>query len=204
MDISPMIWPTVDRKEIARVLDDVGDPVRLRTAMDLSRRELAALFDAAADNEPLALDDLVPPGVPPLTEVIHEGKNSLFLFTRFQKRFCRPPDNAIPELWGYNEQTFRFFTGPGYFVAYPTDGASLLIDYARVPPAKPEHWPEIISNRARLSRFVFYGTTDILRRVSHRVSIGRMYRGGKPRDTWFVLVRKDRPLSTTGSKALTH
>ena len=38
---------------------------------------MAALFEAAADNAPLTLDDFVPAGVPPLTEVIHEGKNSL-------------------------------------------------------------------------------------------------------------------------------
>src|SRR5689334_11236299 len=110
MDIAPLIVPSVDRKEVARVLDEVGDDVRVKAIAELGRRELATLFDAAADNAPLTLDDFVPPGVPPATEVIHEGKNSLGLFTRFQKRFCRPaqPVNA-PELWGYNEQSLRLF-----------------------------------------------------------------------------------------------
>ena len=90
MDISQMLWPTVDRKEIAHVLDDVGDQVRIETMNELGKKELATLFDAAADNEPLSLDHFVPSGVPPMTEVIHQGKNSLFAFSRFQKRFCRP------------------------------------------------------------------------------------------------------------------
>src|SRR5262245_22401779 len=104
MDIQPLIYPRVDRKELARVLDEVGEHVRIKSAAELGRRELAALYDGAADNEPLTFEHFVPPGVPPLTEVIHEGKNSLGLFTRFQKRFCRPASGA-GELWGYNEQS---------------------------------------------------------------------------------------------------
>src|SRR5260221_5022201 len=133
-----MLWPTVDRKEIAHVLDDVGDQVRIETMAELGKKELATLFDAAADNEPLTLDHFVPSGVPPMTEVIHQGKNSLFAFSRFQKRFCRPAGDGEPrELWGYNEQDFRFFTGPGYFVAYE-QGKEVVIDYERTPGGKPD------------------------------------------------------------------
>jgi hypothetical protein len=190
MDISQMLWPTVDRKEIAHVLDDVGDQVRIETVAELGKRELAKLFDAAADNDPLTLDHFVPPGVPPLTEVIHQGKNSLLLFSRFQKRFSRPPgDTGLRELWGYNEQEFRFFTGPGYFVAYE-QGKDVIVDYTRVPAAKPDSWPAILPTSARLSRFIYHGTNDLLRRVSQHVSVGRQRKGEQPRDAWFVLVRK--------------
>ena len=197
MDITPMISPTsVDRKEIARVLDEVGEPVRIQSMADLGRRELALLFEAAADSEPLTIDDFVPPSVPPMTEVIHEGKNSLGLFTRFQKRFARPAGDAHKgELWGYNEQAMRLFTGPGYFVAAPPTeklaiSGSVVIDYRRLPSDKPANWPPIMPNSARLSRFIYNGTVDVMRRVSGHVTIGRAMRDNKPMDAWFVLVRR--------------
>jgi len=201
MDITPMILPSVDRTEIARVLDDVGEHVRLETIADLGRAELAALFDAAVATEPLDLDHFVPADVPPMTEVIHEGKNSLGLFTRFQKRFCKPPQQGKPtELWGYNEQSLRLFTGPGYFVAYRPSEGGVLIDYTRVPPDKPDGWPPVLPNSARLSRFIYNGTVDAMRRVSAHVSIGRAFRAGKPLDAWFVLARRVGP----GTPAAMH
>jgi hypothetical protein len=201
MDITPMISKaSVDRKEIARVLDEVGEPMRIQSVADLGRHELALLFDASADNEPLTLEHFVPAGVPPMTEVIHEGKNSLGLFTRFQKRFARPatPTNP-PELWGYNEQSMRLFTGPGYFVAaLPSEKlgieGSVVIDYRRLPADKPGSWPPIMPNSARLSRFIYNGTVDVMRRVSGHVTIGRAMRDNKPMDAWFVLVRRDAPV----------
>jgi hypothetical protein len=90
----------------------------------------------------------------------------------------------------------RLFTGPGYFVAYqPTEPLALhggvIIDYRRVPPDKPEGWPPVLPNTARLSRFIYNGTVDVMRRVSDRVTIGRAMRGSQPMDNWFVLVRRD-------------
>ena len=35
------------------MLDDVGDQVRTKSVLELDRKELASLFEAAADNEPL-------------------------------------------------------------------------------------------------------------------------------------------------------
>jgi hypothetical protein len=189
MDIVPMILPRVDRAAIAHVLDEVGDEGRLNTVLELGKRELAALYDATADNEALTLDDMVPEGVPPLTEVIHEGKNSLPLFSRFQKRFCRGTSKK-DELIGYNEQEMRIWTGPGFFVAYRPAPGGLLIDYRRLPEEKPASWPPIIPNHARLGRFVYYGTTDVLHRVSRGVTIGRAHKGERPIDAWFVLVRR--------------
>src|SRR3954471_5480986 len=135
MDISVMIRPTVDRMAIARALDGVGIEARVKAIAELGKRDMAALFEAAADNPPATLDDFVPPGTPPLTEVIHEGKNSLGMFTRFQKRFCRPSEGAS-ELWGYNHQAMALFTGPGYFVAHHPAGAELIIDYTKAPGGK--------------------------------------------------------------------
>jgi hypothetical protein len=189
MDIVPMIWPSVDRGAIAHLLDEVGDEGRLNTVMDLGKRELAALFEASVDNDPLTLDDLVPESAAPLTEVVHEGKNSLGLFSRFQKRFCRPVGKS-DELYGYNEQELRALTGPGYFVAHSPPEGGVLIDYRRLPDDRPRNWPAIIPNHARLGRFVYAGMVDVLRRVSSGVSIGRALRGDRPMDAWFVLVRR--------------
>jgi hypothetical protein len=188
-----ILLPPFAPPELARQLDGMREDVRLATVLNLRKRQLAPLFEAAAANERLRLTDLVPAEVPALTEVIHEGKNSLPLFTRFQKRFCRPQaaEGVGSELWGYNEQTFRTSTGPGYFVVHPSEGGELVVDYTRLPPGKLQAWPRIIPNSARLSRFIYYQTTDVLRRVSQHVVIGRAYRKGRPFDAWFALVRRD-------------
>jgi hypothetical protein len=193
-DAPALFVPPFATPELARRLDEMREDVRVETIVKLGKRQLAPLFEAAAANEPLRLTDLVPADAPPLAEVIHEGKNSLPLFTRFQKRFCRPPagQSDDSELWGYNEQPFRTATGPGYFVVHRTNDGELVVDYTRLPPGKPPAWPRIIPNSARLSRFIYYQTTDVLRRVSRHVVIGRAYRKGRPFDAWFALVRRDR------------
>ena len=196
MDITALIWPAVNRGEIARVLDDVGDDVRLKSLYELGRRDMARLFDAAQENEPLSLDHFVPSDTPPETTAVHHGKNSLNWFRHFEKRFCRPSgggpsDGAQPELWGYNEQPLRWLTGPGIFVAYPQGPKEIVFDYGRVPAVPlPPDWPRPMRNDAGLSRFVYgRGMTDIVRRVSNLVAIGRVHREGRPQDVWFVLVR---------------
>jgi hypothetical protein len=190
VDIHALFQPAPAPDQLARALDALGEAERIDAVARLRRRELAALYEAAAGNAPLRLDDFVPVGVGARTEVIHEGKNSLPLFTRFQKRFCRA--GGAGELWGYNEQANRLFTGPGYFVTHLEDGA-LVIDYRVQPRARqdelPPGWPKVIPNSARLSRFIYNGTVDVMRRVSDQVSIGRAQRNGKPMDAWFALVR---------------
>jgi hypothetical protein len=188
LQINGMFQPALDLPALARALDGMGEIQRVAAVTSLRRKQLAALFEAASPK--LRLVDLVPADVPPLTEVIHEGKNSLPLFTRFQKRCYRPPNNQT-ELWGYNEQPNKTVTGPGYFVAHHTESGDLVIDYTRLPTDKLPEWPRILPNSARLSRFIYNGTVDVLRRVSDRVTIGRAYRNGKPMDAWFALVRRD-------------
>lgn len=67
----------------------------------------------------------------------------------------------------------------------------MTIDYAKLPPTKPRSWPAIKPNSARLGRYVYYGTRDVLRAASAHVSIGRDTRDGQPLDIWFVLCRAD-------------
>jgi hypothetical protein len=165
-------------------------PERVRAVRELGKPEQARLFDAAAGVRPVGLADLVPEGTAPLVEVVHAGRNSLPAFRIFEKRFCRPPEGA-GELWGYNEHGARWMTGPGYFVARPHGEGEVLVDYLRVPPAKPDDWPGIEPNSALRGRFVYGGMQDVLRGVSRHVSVGRATRRGKPLDNWFVCCRVD-------------
>jgi len=179
-----------DVAELGRQLDALDAAARLRAVRALSGRAQARLYDAAKDLRKLRLDDLVPSAVAPLTEVVHEGKNSLPAFSQFAKVFCRPRPDA-QEIWGYNRSSrlVQKAVGPGYFVAYEGPGDELLIDYTRLPNGKVPSWPDIVPNHERLSRFVYAGMIDALRAVSTHVTVGRAIRNGKVQDNWFVLCR---------------
>lgn len=179
----------VDLPGLARFLDELDGRARIREARSLDRREQARLFEAAEGFRPVVLEDFVPAALPPLQPVIHYGRNSLPVFRIFEKRFCRA-DTGRDELWGYNEQSFKALTGPGYFTAYAASESEVVIDYLREPPRKPPAWPPILPNSARLGRFVYFDTKDLMRGVSRHVTIGRATRGGSPMDNWFVLCRR--------------
>ncbi len=185
--------------DVATHLDGLSHEERLAQAMTLGRRQQRRLWEVAADAPPISRQHFVPDGVPPLTEVIHHGKNTLPVFTRFQKRFCRP--DGDPELtYGYNEGFTRRFIGPGYFVAHPTAGTegwpergAVVVDYFMVP----EHevvagWPRIVPNSRGLQFFVYHKTRDFMRRVSAHVSIGAAFKVERPLGAYFVLCREDR------------
>ncbi len=183
--------------EIAALLDGWSEADRVEAIRSLGRREQSRLWDAVEGFEAVSLQDLVPEDVPALATVRHYGRNTLPAFTHFEKRFTRPSgeDAAHPaELHGFNFQTMAAITGPGYFVAVdaPRSG-EVWIDYRRVPPSHPEGWPEIRSNEAGLSRFVYGFMVDTLRRVSEHVTIGSAARRGKDMGSWFVLCRESEP-----------
>jgi hypothetical protein len=179
----------VDVPALAAYLDGLDPAQRVAQARDLTAAEQARLFEAVAGRRRVTLDDFVPRGAQPLQPVIHYGRNSLPVFKIFEKRFCRP-NTGGGELWGYNEQPYKTFTGPGYFVAKQASESEVVIDYCEVPPDKPAQWPPILPNSARLSRFIYYRTRDFMRGVSQHVTIGRATREGKPMDNWFVLCRE--------------
>jgi len=178
-----------DMTAIGELLDQLSPATRLAECMAMPKRQQAALFDAADGFMPIDLNYLVPNDAPPLQEVVHEGRNSLPAFRRFAKVMCRGTEGD--ELLGYNRSGASIMVpvGPGYFVAYPHNTNEVLVDYLRVPTEKPDHWPKILPNSARLSRFVYNGTQDVLRGVSKHVCIGRASKGGKDMDNWFVLCR---------------
>ncbi len=194
MDLHELLSGPIDLDRVASHLDGLSNDARVAAIQSLTAREQAALYDAARGKRAITVADIVPPGTSPMHEVIHWGRNSLAMFTRFQKRFCIPDDTAAAakgELWGYNHQTMSPLTGPGYFVAYDLPAGEVLIDYTRLPPHGAPGWPKVISNKARLSVVIYNGTKDTLRGVSKHVTIGRAARGEKILDNWFALCRQD-------------
>ena len=184
----------MDVAAAAAYLDSLKSAERVAEIRTLGRAHQARLFAAANGHRTLSLNDIVSSDRGAMQEVVHHGKNSLPLFNHFAKVFVRPPPDRGTELWGYNRAGpfIETVVGPGYFVAYPheVDG-EVLVDYLRVPPERPEHWPTILPNSARLSRFVYNGTQDILRGVSKHVTIGQATKAGKAMSAWFVLCREE-------------
>jgi hypothetical protein len=179
-----------DLSILGEKLDALTPEARLAEVRALTRPAQAALYEGAKGVRKLTLEDLVPASAAGLTEVVHEGKNTLVMFTQFAKVFCRPLRDKN-ELWGYNRAgaVVENAVGPGYYVAYEGPGDEVLIDYTRVPDAKPDHWPKIASNKSGLSRLVYADMVDALRAVSKHVTVGRAIKGGKVLDNWFVLCR---------------
>ena len=203
MDLTVLLEPSINLARLEHVLNDLGHSGRLATVRGWEPKTLTKLYEAAKGHHPLTLEHFEPARIGPLTEVIHHGKNSLPLFSHFQKRFTRPDakEDAPKELWGFNRQSNEAFTGPGYFVVLAewqgrppsegTDEGEVAIDYRKLPTGRVPSWPDIMPNSARLGRFVYDGMVDVMRGVSNHVSIGRAFKGGKWMDAWFALVRED-------------
>ena len=210
MDLSVLLDP-LDLPRLTQVLDELGHLGRLDTVRGWDGDTMAKLYEALKGYKPLTLEYFVPPDVPPLTEVIHHGKNSLPAFTHFQKRFCRPAEGEAANgegvskhvLWGYNQNPpfIMWFAGAGYYVAHDWEPGEIAVDYTLVPPAKPAAWPDaVVKNERGIGPRAVYGNmVDIMRGLSKNVSIGRAKRckeHGKPEssqwmDAWFVLCRED-------------
>jgi hypothetical protein len=183
--------PRLDLAAIGAHLDALSPEARVTQTRAIDRRAQARLYEAAAGHRAIGLDDFVPADRAPLTEVRHHGRNSLPAFRTFAKVFTRPAAGAT-ELWGYNDSglVVNVFVGPGYFTVRPwTTPGEVVIDYTRFPGGRCEGWPEMLRNDQRLSRFVFYGTEDVMRGVSRHVTVGRARKAGRWLDNWFVLCR---------------
>lgn len=187
---------SIDIDALDGALNDASSEERIAVIRKCTPAIQKNLFEAAKGRK-VTTEGIVSSSHPALTETIHEGQNTLPAFRQFQKRFCNPSEAYTPDnrrvLWGYNHQSFAGITGPGYFVAYDDDDlGEVVIDYRELPPERPDSWPPILDNKARLGRFVYHGMVDRLRRVSDHVTIGRAYKK-KPMNAWFLLVRQDEP-----------
>jgi hypothetical protein len=184
----------LEPKEVARFLDGLAPSERVASIRAMGARDQRRLYDAVKGFAPVRLVELVPAQNADLATVRHYGKNSLPLFSSFEKRFCRPPgeDPELPSaLIGFNYQTMAPLTGPGYFIAKEDEArAEVLIDYRELPDHVPVDWPAIRPNDRGIGRFVYGFMVDTLRRVSEHVTIGSATRDGKDLGNWFVLCRE--------------
>jgi hypothetical protein len=185
----------IEPERIRRFLDERSHQERVAAIRSLGSAELQSLYVGVDGFKPVTLETLVPATVPDFATVRHHGKNSLPVFTHFEKRFCRPrrADRApATELYGFNFQTLAPLTGPGYFIARESeDRPEVLIDYHSQPPDHPQGWPPIRSNERGLSRLVYGFLCDTLRGVSEHVTVGSASRKGKDLGSWFALSRED-------------
>jgi hypothetical protein len=179
---------TITLAEVAAHLDVLDAEARVRQIRDMPGRLQERVWQLAVEAAPFTLEDLVPPDHS--GHVILAGKNSLPMFTWFEKRFARVGGNVI----GYNHQTMSWITGPGFFTCVPAPQPErkkeVLIDYTQVPAEKLPEWPAIKRNSSGFSRFVYHNLHDYLRRVSRDVVIGEATRMGKPMDSYFMISRR--------------
>lgn len=185
-------------EEISAYLDGLAPPHRVAEVANLGLLLQARLYGRAAAAMPISLEHFVPPDTPDLTEVVHHGRNSMPLFTRFEKRFCRAADGS-GSVFGYNEGPTRSFLGPGFFVVHGThrnpawyERGAVVIDYFLVPDGPlPRPWPQVVPNEQGLQRYVYAGTRDFMRLVSRHVAVGRAYKKETPLPAYFVLCRDE-------------
>jgi len=198
MSLSALISAGESIHKIADYLDQLPADARLNETMALGSAAQSKLWTLAAEAAPLTLDHFVPASSADRTEVIHQGRNTLPVFTRFQKRFARPIDGS-QRLFGYNEGATRPLIGPGCFVTVPTAGneawterGAIVVDYFQVPDGPvPDGWPKVVSNSSGLQYLVYRHTRDFMRRVSSHVSIGHAWKDeSEMAFAYFVLCRE--------------
>lgn len=187
--------PSPDAAEIRALLDGLSLADTITAVRALSGTKLqGALWRAAAANATITVADLVPADHPVMKPVVFHGKNSLPAFSNFQKICFRPrPAEFSHMLWGYNETSIRNIIGPGYYVVHDTPGDTLggaAFDYREIPGDRLPSWPEIRPNDIGLSRFIYNGTVDFMRRVSNIVFIGSATRLHRELGSYFVLARQ--------------
>lgn len=193
MDVTILLEPKIDLDRLAEVLDGLGHEGRVHATMTWTRKQKKAIFEAVKGKRPIDFDFLVPASVGPLVEVVHDGHNTMPVFSHFQKRFTKLENDDV-QVAGYNKQSMEVFTGPGYFVVTKGEGeheGELVFDYDKVPRNKPPSWPPIRKNDGLIGGIVNGGMVDYLRGISNHVSIGVAFKNGKPRHQWFTLVRRD-------------
>lgn len=187
--------PSPDASQIGAFFDALRLGETIAAVRALSGAKLqSALWRAVARNAPVTVADLVPQDYPAMKPVVFHGKNSLPVFSHFQKICFRPrPAEFSHTLWGYNETSIRGVIGPGYYVVRDTPRDPLggaAFDYRELPRDRLPSWPEIRANNVGLSRFIYNGTVDFVRRVSNLVFIGSATRLHRELGNYFVLARE--------------
>lgn len=151
----------------------------------LGKREMVALW-GLCDGKLVQLEDLHGADG---EIIIHEGQNSLPLFSTFQKRVVKRGD----VVQGYNHQTMSWFTGPGHFLVRACKGDlgdEIAFDYTDIPKDIPAEFPPLQRNDSGISTFVYGNMIDYLRAITPKLLVGQARRHGKITGDYFMLVRR--------------
>jgi hypothetical protein len=172
--------------EIATLVNSLAPAEKLEQVLAVRGKLVGRLFRLVQGAEPLALGDVLGLATRAGETSIYEGRNSLPIFSRFQKRLTRTADGIV---FGYNHQANSRITGPGYFVVREdeTRKGEILFDYTQEPPFEPEGWPAYIPNEKGLSRLVYANMHDWVRKVANGVLVGSAFKLGVDQDAYFTL-----------------
>ena len=168
--------------DLARHLDRLAPGERTKQCLSLSPAEQRVLWDMAS-SAPSPQDDLIRAGAD--TQAF-AGRNSLALFSRFEKRFFR----SGARIFGINKHALAWLIGPGYFAVGPRPGAGFRFDYRELPEAAPVGWPAVRPNSATFAHTVYGDLVDEVVWVARDVLVGAASRKGAPLNSYFVLVRE--------------
>jgi hypothetical protein len=171
-------------------LDALSSDERVEQVRDIPGKLQALLFAAARDYRLLDFEHFVPPEKPERQFVRHFGKNSLPVFSHFEKRFARPePQPKV--LWGFNHGPLMGLIGAGHFVMRTgPERSELHVDYYSIPPERLDEAPTLAANGKGISNLVYGHMIDVLRGVSEHVTIGRAIKHGKETPNYFLLCRE--------------
>lgn len=182
--LTELIRASASAADIAHHLDEQTAQERVRQGLACSARDLKRLYERVKGHARLEVTSFVPAVEATVT---YELKNSLPIFNVAQKRFFRP---ATGEVVGYNHTgPLLPLTGPGYFFVINGDDGELVFDYTRLPVLRPPGWPPVEPNTGLVAGPTYANMLDFVRFVSKHTVIGAAFRGGKPRNAYFLLTR---------------
>lgn len=180
----------IDMPAVCQHLDGLSHDERVTQVRCVGGRLQTRLYAAAEGFKAVDAASFVPDDVPDRQWVRHYGKNSLPVFTRFEKRFVRPMAGS-EELYGYNHGPTMRFVGPGYYVLRDAaDEAEMDVDYYKLPRESVEGGPKLKPNSTFPANVVYGYMVDVMRGVSEHVTIGRAIKKGKKTGNYFMLVRE--------------
>lgn len=180
----------IDTQAVCDHLDGLSHGQRVDQVRQVGGRLQRSLYAAVDGFKAVELASFVPGDAPDRQWVRHYGKNSLPVFTNFEKRFVRPVAGS-EELWGYNHTSTMRLTGPGYFVVRDAaQEGEVDVDYYKAPGQTLPGGPKVKPNSSFPANVVYGYMVDVMRGVSEHVTIGRAIKKGKKTGNYFMLVRE--------------
>jgi hypothetical protein len=180
----------IEMQAVCDHLDGLTHDARVEQVRAVGGGLQSGLYAACEGFKAVDATTFVPDDVPDRTWVRHYGKNSLPVFTKFEKRFVRPVAGS-EELWGYNHGPTMRFAGPGYYVVRgAADAAEMDIDYYKLPTETIPGGPKVKPNTTVPANLIYGYMVDVMRGVSEHVTIGRAIKKGKKTGNYFMLVRE--------------